>query len=192
MNMRCKKIAVCLVLMVGVSSITNGQSVLDYLLAGNSKAEKKDYDGAIINYDLAAALYIMYVDSTKKAGVPASSLKDYINFTQVFYNRGLAKSNLKEYRSAIEDYSTTISLKPTHANAYFNRAQAEFYIHDYKAALQDFNKYIELNPGNASSYFSRGVVKIRLEQVEEGCMDLKKAAAAGYVVPADLSSKYCK
>lgn len=190
--MKLKNIIFLHLLMVCFLPSVDAQSLQEYLKAGDKKLELKDYDGAIINYDLAAAIYIITTDSAKKAGLPPSSLKEYLNFTQVFYNRGLAKSYLKEYKSAIDDYTTTIKLKPSHANAIFNRAQAEFNIKDYQAALDDFNKYIGMNPRNASSYFSRGVVKIRMGDVEGGCADLKKASTDGYAVPADFNSRYCK
>lgn len=190
--MKFKKIIFLQLLMSCFLPSVDAQSVQEFLRAGDKRLEGKDYDGAIINYDLAAAIYILAADSAKKAGLPPSSLKEYLNFTQVFYNRGLAKSYLKEYKSAIDDYTNAIKLKPSHANAFFNRAQAEFNLHDYQAALDDFNKYIAMNPGNASSYFSRGVVKIRMGDVEAGCADLKKASTEGYAVPADFSLRYCK
>ena len=38
-----------------------------------------------------------------------------------YYNRGLAKSELKQYKEAIADYDKAIELNPKDAAAYYNR-----------------------------------------------------------------------
>ena len=167
------------------------QGIKDYIHAGDTKAEQNDFEGAILEYDQAVSLFQMELDSTKKTGLNASHLEDYLEVSQVFFKRGLAKSKIKEYKSAIEDYSMAITLKPTHANAFYNRAQAEFYIREYEKSLQDFNTYMGFHSNSASAYFGRAMVKIRMGDSPGGCADFKLAEEKGYVISEDLHKKYC-
>lgn len=167
------------------------QGIKDYIHAGDTKAEQNDFEGAILEYDQAVSLFQMELDSTKKTGLNASHLEDYLEGSKVFFKRGLAKSKIKEYKSAIEDYSMAITLKPTHANAFYNRAQAEFYIREYEKSLQDFNTYMGFHSNSASAYFGRAMVKIRMGDSPGGCADFKLAEEKGYVISEDLRKKYC-
>lgn len=42
-----------------------------------------------------------------------------------YYIRGLARNLLNDYRGAIEDYTKTVELDPTHENAYIRRNSAK-------------------------------------------------------------------
>ena len=39
------------------------------------------------------------------------------NFASAYYNRGILKSELKDYEAAIADFNETITLKPDHIEA---------------------------------------------------------------------------
>ena len=184
-------ITLALFLLPMLNKNMQAQGIKDYIHAGDAKAEQNDFEGAILEYNQAVSLFQMELDSTKKTGLNASHLEDYLEVSQVFFKRGLAKSKIKEYKSAIEDYSMAITLKPTHANAFYNRAQAEFYIREYEKSLQDFNTYMGFHSNSASAYFGRAMVKIRMGDSPGGCADFKLAEEKGYVISEDLRKKYC-
>ena len=67
-----------------------------------------------------------------------------------YFNRGLSKAKLQDYRGAIADFTKAIELKPDNAEAYYNRGNAKYELKDLNAACLDWNKSGEL--GYASAY----------------------------------------
>ena len=59
-------------------------------------------------------------------------------------------------------------------------------------AINDFNKAIEINPNLVEPYYNRGNTKIRIDQIDSGCLDLSKAGEMGYLDAYDLIKKYCQ
>lgn len=49
----------------------------------------------------------------------------YSQTAKEYYNRGLAKEELKDYRGAIADYSTAIEIDPKYAITYYFRGLAK-------------------------------------------------------------------
>ena len=45
-------------------------------------------------------------------------------YAGAYYNRGIAKRQLKQYKEAIADYDKAIKLNPKDANVYYNRGFA--------------------------------------------------------------------
>src|SRR6188474_3418031 len=56
-------------------------------------------------------------------------------FPEAYYNRAIAKSELKNYREAIQDYSKAIDLDPKFAGAYNNRGVNKNELGDYAGAI---------------------------------------------------------
>jgi tetratricopeptide (TPR) repeat protein len=69
----------------------------------------------------------------------------YMHFNQ----RGRAYKALKQYRNAINDFSTVINLNPSIRSAYFNRGIAYRNIGKKKKGLGDIRKAAELGSGDA-------------------------------------------
>jgi len=59
--------------------------------------------------------------------------------TSAYNNRGSAKIELKDYKSAIKDFNKAIELDPNNATAYCNRATLRRDLKDYKGAIEDIN-----------------------------------------------------
>ena len=68
-----------------------------YFKLGEQKYNKKDYQGAIADYDKAIEL------NPKEA--------------RAYYNRGVVKDELKQYKEAIADYDKAIELNPKYFDA---------------------------------------------------------------------------
>ena len=181
-----------LLIFVLISSTLIAQKAEEYLTSGDEKSTLKDFAGAIEDYNKVINMIPHGADSVYIKRNQKSNLKDYLNLVHAYYNRGVARSSLKDFYAAIEDYDKTISLNSSHANAYFNRAQARFNVGDYRDALEDFDKHLVLNKENRIAYYSRGITLIKLGEAEAGCMDLRKAADAGYLNALDVIKEYCK
>lgn len=95
--------------------------------------------------------------------------------SRAYYNRALAKSYLKEYAAAIEDYTTAIALKPNFPMAYNNRGADKNELKDYNGAVNDYTKAIEQDSFYARAYYNRGIVYINLRQYEKAITDFSKA-----------------
>jgi tetratricopeptide (TPR) repeat protein len=61
------------------------------------------------------------------------------DYADAYYNRGVVKGKLGEYKAAIEDYDKAIDLKPDYAMAYNNRGMARSALRQHEAAIEDYN-----------------------------------------------------
>jgi len=66
----------------------------------------------------------------------------------------------RKYDKAIEDYTKSIELSPTNADAYYGRGRAYYYKMDQEKATADFNKAIELDPAFADLLKSIGLDEV--------------------------------
>ena len=115
----------------------------------------------------------------------------YAKTVEHYFNSGIAKHNLREYRGAIQDFNKAIEIAPNYADAYNSRGNAKNQLQDYRGAIQDFNKAIELNPKYAVAYFSRGIAKILSGQKNNGCLDLSKAGKLGFALAYKAITVHC-
>ncbi|MCW5923303.1 MAG: tetratricopeptide repeat protein [Saprospiraceae bacterium] len=87
---------------------------------------------------------------------------------------GIKKANLKDFKGAIELFSSCITQEPTNATAYYNRGLAKFEVEDFTGALQDYDNAIKNNNKYVSAYYNRGVLKHQLGLVEKAIEDYDK------------------
>ena len=92
-----------------------------------------------------------------------------------YYNKGISKFNIKDYKGAISEFNKTIILNPNYADAYINRGIAKKKTLDYTAAITDYNKAIQLNPNNTDYFYNRGIAKYNLEDYNGSISDFNKA-----------------
>ena len=103
-------------------------------------------------------------------------LEKYPFVALAYNNRGLFKSEQKDYSGAIDDCNKAIELNPGYAIAYNNRGNVKSKQKDYSGAIDDFNKAIEQNPGDAIAYNGRGLAKMEWGKDYAGAMaDFNKA-----------------
>ena len=107
------------------------------------------------------------------------SLNGYGQTATEYYNRGVEKSDLKDYTGAISDYNKAIELNPDFASAYYNRGFAKDHLKNYNGAITDYNKAIQLNPDYAGAYYNRGNAKNHLQDKNGACLDWSKAGELG-------------
>ena len=78
------------------------------------------------------------------------SLTGFGQTAEDYYNKGISKFNIKDYKGAIADYNQAIQLKPDYAEAYNNRGSAKNDLQDKNGACLDWSKAGEL--GLSSAY----------------------------------------
>lgn len=100
---------------------------------GNALLSKGQYDKAIEKYNEALKLY------------PA----DY-----VYFNRGNANYKKGDMKNALLDYSITIKLKDSYAEAYFQRALVKNSTGD-ASGCDDFKKAVKLELDGAKEAFKK-------------------------------------
>jgi tetratricopeptide (TPR) repeat protein/V8-like Glu-specific endopeptidase len=165
----------------------------DYIASGRQKYGKKDYLGALADYNSAIQLNPnMAAAYNYRGGLRSGRLKDYPRALAdynsaiqlepkngIFYsNRGhLKEDKLSDIKGAFADYNLAIQLSPDNAIAYANRGYLKAYrLRDYQGGLADLDRAIVLNPYNAISYNSRGAIKSDyLTDYRGGLADLERA-----------------
>jgi len=87
--------------------------------------------------------------------------------------RGLINMNdLKDYKSAIKDFSIPIAAGSKEFTDYYNRGTSYFQLQKYKEALADLNRSFELNSGQAKTLLNRGLTKYYLKDADGAISDL--------------------
>ncbi|MDP4284492.1 MAG: tetratricopeptide repeat protein [Bacteroidota bacterium] len=106
-----------------------------FFTRGGTRFDKKDYRGAISDYNKAIEL------------TP--------NDETIFSARGHAKDELEDYEGAIKDYDKAIELKPGFAIYYVNRGLSKLKANDKNNACIDLNKALELGYNDPTGAINR-------------------------------------
>jgi len=65
-------------------------------------------------------------------------------YGEAYNNRGLVKSELKDYEGAITDFTKVIELNPEHSEAHYNRGMAKINSGTNASACDDLKRASEL------------------------------------------------
>jgi tetratricopeptide (TPR) repeat protein len=103
-----------------------------FVLSGNEKSERKDWKGAILDYDLAIK----------------QNPRNHI----AYFFRGTAKAESGNRNGAISDYNLAIAIEANDADVYYARGIARQELKDLNGAISDYSKAIELDSKNTSAY----------------------------------------
>ena len=121
----------------------------------------------------------------------AFSLNCFSQTEEEFFDSGMKKYEVGDYKGAIADYTKAIELNPNYINAYLKRGLTKSKLEDWKSAIIDFNKTLQLDPKNVLAYCSIGIAKIMVLQKEAGCQDLQKAVDLGYDEAVNIIKEFC-
>lgn len=83
-----------------------------------------------------------------------------------YYNRGLLRTQTKEYRQAIDDYSQAIKLNPRFVDAYLKRCEMRYKLGDNQGVLNDCHEVLNIDPTVAKAYYYQGRARYSLGYVE--------------------------
>ncbi len=129
------------------------------------------------------------LDSFIQKGIQAHKRKDFDrainlythairlepNSSELFFDRGLAKSEGGYREDAARDFTQAIRLNPSSDAAYFNRGIVESEMKMYGQALRDFDKTISLVPGDAKALYNRALTKYALNDIKGALADAQKS-----------------
>lgn len=90
-----------------------------------------------------------------------------IEMNLVYFNRGIAHYNLKDYNAALADMEQTIELEPEHAEAAAIIAEIYKIKGDFEKALEFYSRSLYYEPNNRKLRFSRLIYLINLKE-EDG------------------------
>jgi tetratricopeptide (TPR) repeat protein len=92
-----------------------------------------------------------------------------------YHNRGIIYAHeLGAYHQALQDYDTTLALKPDFASAYQNRANVQRLLGNLPAAIADYSQCIQLLPNLAIIYWDRGLAYQQLGDLPAAVSDYTK------------------
>ena len=81
---------------------------------------------------------------------------------QDFYNRGTQRTQQKEYRLAIEDYTKAIKLNPKFVDAYLKRCEMRYKMSDNQGVLDDCYQIFQIDPNIAKAHYYQGRARYSL------------------------------
>lgn len=143
----------------------------DFISLGGAKANRKDYQGALVDYTQA--------------------IRINPNNPDAYYQRGVANNQLKNYQAALEDFNQVLRLNPKNAFAYTYRGIARVGLKDYQGALADSDQIIRLDPNPTNytlAYILWAGAHIGLGQKQEATADLQKAQAQLKILQSQRAS----
>lgn len=92
-----------------------------------------------------------------------------------FANRGIMRLFAKDYRGAVDDFSTLIRLDPDDGNNYAMRAEAYIWLGKLDRAQSDCDKAKDIDPKNYFPYRVLGILSCSKKQYKEGIQWFTKA-----------------
>lgn len=150
-------------------------------------------------------------DSAKKAIFYLTKSIQILPKNMAYKIRALAKTNLQDYRGAIDDCTKGILLeinppkvgvydigymnyqdfKYENINSWGIRGFSYLQINNYNSAILDFNKAILKDKNDGMLYYYRGFAKFNIGQKESGCKDLSKAGELGIEDAYEIIKENC-
>ncbi|MHA8099251.1 tetratricopeptide repeat protein [Aquirufa aurantiipilula] len=138
---------------------------------GISKFTNQDYLGA--NMEFSEAL-----------------LKDKRN-DEIYFARAASRSLAGYHSLAIADMNKAISLNDSRADYFYFRGYFKSQLAYHKSAIKDYSICISKAPWFAEVYRLRALSFIEVGDLNEACLDIQEAIAAGDTASYSLQEKYC-
>jgi tetratricopeptide (TPR) repeat protein len=154
---------------------------------GITKKNRRDYAGAISDYDKAIELNPDYTRSYCNRGFAYGFLDKYTEslsdldkaikldpgYVEAYTLRGITKDDMGDHAGAIADFSKSIELQPDYIVAYHHRGYVRHQTGDYTGAMADFNTAIEIDPTYVVEYQGRGELYCTLKNYKAAIADFK-------------------
>ena len=146
---------------IPTSSPISTMTVKELYDRGLDKYNKKDYKGAIEDFDQVLRL-------------------DPNNYVIAYYQRGYARHKVEDYKGAMEDYTQYLKFNPNDVDANSGRCAAYNGLNKYDLAVADCSKAIKIAPQDPRSYFKRGYAYYAQGKYELAISDDTKAIELNY------------
>lgn len=132
-----------------------------YFNRGLKEREKGNYKEAIVSFTNSYNLSI--------------SQKNKKNESLSLANRGIAKSEIEDYRGAIDDYDKFIQIDSKNPNIYFLRSLCLMEIKEYENALNSISSSLKLDDLNYDYLMVRALIKKEINDYKGAIIDCTKA-----------------
>lgn len=140
-----------------------------YYTSGLARFDKKDFDGAIADFD--RVLQTLLDGPSRRVARRSDDIVVSYERTIViipraaaaYDGRGLARYAKGDLDEAIADYDQAIGIAPRYAEALNNRGAAWQIKGELEKAVADYTQAIQIDPGNPGAYFNRGLRTTRKE-----------------------------
>jgi len=148
----------------------------------------KDLDAALeINPRNSDALYYRAI-ALSHLGRNEDAIIDYNTLlelnekdnAEIFNNRGDTYQQLKNFKSALDDFNKAIEFEPFYASFRFNRAYLLQEIGKFKEAIEDYDLVIKLEPENFIAITNRGEAHLALGDKDKALKDFFRAKDFDY------------
>ncbi|MAZ93029.1 MAG: tetratricopeptide repeat protein [Bacteroidales bacterium] len=104
---------------------------------------------------------------------------------------GLIYYQSKLYPDALLYYNKAIEAAPYYAMAYFNRGTMLGQNKQYQQSLSDLTNAIKYDPDFSESYLNRGLAYFYSKDMDNACIDWKRAESMGNLKAKDAVRIYC-
>lgn len=118
-----------------------------------NSAYQNNYNWGILRYQMGD--WPSAIDYFNKALIDKPDTQDFL----IYSFRGNARSKMRRYNDAIDDFDRALDILPEDimdysnwVKNYFNRGVAKYYMNDMAGACKDWNKALELGFGQAHDY----------------------------------------
>ncbi len=140
-----------------------------YAFKDYEKAKEKFGKALELNNGLSNALYFRGA-SNKELNYVVEAEADFRKVIEMpvsdnaydYFFRGLAYYELKDYKSAIEDFEKSIAINPKYFGVYYSLAESYKEVNEYKKAAENYNKYLKI-AGNKFGYEEQ--VREKLQEI---------------------------
>ena len=89
------------------------------------------------------------------------------DFSNAFYNRGIAKHNLKDFLGAIQDFDVSEANGLNTSKLYMNRAISRSNIGQETDALTDLDNALDLDSADDMIWQEKGKVLVKVGRLED-------------------------
>ena len=113
--------------------------------------------------------------AVSRASLPSAASKPQLSNADIHHAKGFALRKAGNFRDAIAEYSTAISLDQDHFKAYFNRGFAHDKLCLFDEAIKDYTESLRIEPANAFAYYNRGISRDRAGAYDLAIEDFSKA-----------------
>lgn len=160
-------------------------------LLGTAAAQIKDFEAAVVLFDLALSISPDHSGSLNNRGKALFELHRYDDVLQsydkaiianpyyadAYANRGNALLKLKRFDEAIKNFDQALTVNPYHARSLNNRGNVLLELRRYEDALLSYDQAITVNPDYADAHSNRGNALLELKRYEEAIQSYDHAIA---------------
>ncbi len=147
-----------------------------YAARGSVYYNRSEYEKAIADYTEAIRLQPDYAEKCDNISCYIAAVSLNPNDATIYYRRGRAYYDSKEYEKAIADYTASIKIDPSQFSVYYDRGNIYLKLEKYREAVADYTEAIRIDPNHASAYMARGGAYEKIGEYDKATADYTAAS----------------